>query len=93
MHGAQGIEGVRPARAQAEIFGGYSYLGSNTAANNAPINLNGASAAVGFYVRNWLGLVGDVGVYHQGSVAASGFSLTVSTFQAVRACAGEITLL
>jgi hypothetical protein len=79
---AQGIEGVRPARAQAEIFGGYSYLGSNTAANNAPINLNGASAAVGFYVRNWLGLVGDVGVYHQSNVAASGFSLTVSTFQA-----------
>ena len=79
---AQGIEGVRPARAQAEIFGGYSYLESNTAANNEPIHLNGASAAVGFYVRSWLGLVGDAGVYHQGNVAASGFSLTVSTFQA-----------
>jgi hypothetical protein len=78
---AQGIEGVRPARAQVEIFGGYSYMRSTTAGSGAPINLNGASVSMAFYLRNWVGLVGDVGVYHQGDVAASGYSLTVSSYQ------------
>ncbi|MGD0964668.1 MAG: hypothetical protein ABSA57_12300 [Candidatus Acidiferrales bacterium] len=78
---AQGIEGVRPARAEVEIFGGYSYMRSTTAVSGAPINLNGASSAMGFYVKSWLGLVGDLGVYHQGDIAASGLSLTVSSYQ------------
>jgi hypothetical protein len=78
---AQGIEGVRPARAQAEIFGGYSYMRSNTALSGTPLNLNGVSSSVAIYVKNWLGLVGDLGFYHQGNVAASGYSLTVSSYQ------------
>ena len=79
---AQVIGVYQPAKSQIEVFGGYSYLRSNSAVSGAPINLNGASVSMAFYLRNWLGLVGDAGLYHQGNVAASEFSLTVSTFQA-----------
>jgi len=79
---AQAIAGVRPPQAQVEISAGYSYLRSNTVMNGASVNPNGASFSATYYVKNWLGLGGELGVYRQGDVAASGFSLTVSSYQA-----------
>jgi hypothetical protein len=78
---AQVIGVYQPAKSQIEVFGGYSYMRSTAVTSSTPINLNGASSSVVFYVRNWLGLVGDLGFYHQGNVAASGYSLTVSSYQ------------
>lgn len=79
---AQAIAGVRPPQAQVEISAGYSYMRSNAVISGAPVNLNGASFSAAYYVKNWLGLVGEVGLYRQGNVAASGFSLGVSSYQA-----------
>jgi outer membrane immunogenic protein len=79
---AQAIAGVRPPQAQVEISAGYSYMRSNDVISGAPVNLNGASFSAAYYVKNWLGLVGEVGLYRQGNVAASGFSLAVSSYQA-----------
>lgn len=68
-------------RAQVvELFGGYSYLRANTSFAGEQINLHGASFSGAFYLNQWLGVVGDVGVYHAGNVAGQ-FSLTVSSFQ------------
>ncbi len=78
---AQVIEGVRPAKVHLEAFAGYAYMRSATAVSGAPINLNGTSFVAAFYVKNWLALAGDVGFYHQGSIAASGLGLTVSSYQ------------
>jgi hypothetical protein len=74
---AQSLE----AAPRVEIFGGYSYLRSNTVANGPAFNLNGGSASLAYNVSNWLGLAGDFGVYHQGNVAGSGLSLTLSSYQ------------
>jgi hypothetical protein len=62
-----------------EIFGGYSYWGSNAAANDAPLKLNGASAAMVFMCGAGSGWWAT-SAYHQGNVAASGFGLTSPTF-------------
>jgi hypothetical protein len=78
---AQVIAGGRPAKAQVETFGGYSYMRANTVISGTPLGLNGASFSAAFYVNNWIGLVGDLGLYHQGNIAATGFSLTLSSYQ------------
>jgi hypothetical protein len=78
---AQATAGVQPPIAQVEIFGGYSYMRANTVITGTPLNLNGASFSVALYVNNWLGLVGDLGRYYQGNIAADGFSLTLSSYQ------------
>jgi hypothetical protein len=72
---------LRPARFQVEIFGSYSYMRANTVISGTPFNLNGGSFSGAFYVNNWLGLVGDLGLYHQGNIAATGFTLTLSSYQ------------
>jgi hypothetical protein len=77
---AQAQADTTPQSPTVEIFGGYSYMHAITLFSGTPINLNGASFSVAFYVNNWLGMVGDVGVYHQGDVA-NGFSLTLSSYQ------------
>jgi hypothetical protein len=60
-----------PALAQdypkAEIFGGYSYLRSGGA------NFNGGSGSVAYNPNPWLGLLGDIGVYHNGQVGSTNF--------------------
>jgi hypothetical protein len=67
---------------KVDIFGGYSYMRSNTVVSGAPINLNGGSGSLAYNFNNWLGVVGDVGFYHQGSVTANRLSLDVATYQA-----------
>lgn len=76
---------AQPTQAQdtpkVEVFGGYSYMRANIVISGALFNLNGASGSVAYNVNNWLGVVADVGVYHQGSVTGSGLSLTLSSYQ------------
>jgi hypothetical protein len=79
---AQAIAGVRPPQAQVEISASYSDMRSNTVTGGAPFDLKGASFSADYQIKNWLGLVGELGVYRQGNVAASGFSLTMSSYQA-----------
>jgi hypothetical protein len=78
---AQATAGVRLPRPDLEISGGYSSLLANFKTSGTRFNLIGGSYSLDYYKNNWLGLVGDVGVYHQGNIAASGFGLTLSTFQ------------
>jgi len=66
---------------KVDIFGGYSYMHANIVVSGSPINLNGASGSLAYNFNDWLGVVGDVGVYHQGSITANDLSLTVSTYQ------------
>lgn len=64
-----------------EIFGGYTYMRSNVIVSGTPFNLNGGSGSVAYNLTNWFGLVGDIGVTHQGTVAGKPFSLTVTTYE------------
>src|SRR5690348_1309030 len=68
-------------RVELELFGGYSYMRSNIVFSGAPLNANGASASVTMYLRDWLGIVGDFGLYQQRNLAGQGFTLTFSTYQ------------
>jgi len=47
---------------KAEIFGGYSYLHTSIAGTG--FSSNGVSGSISVNPNNWLGLVGDFGVYH-----------------------------
>lgn|ERR1019366_10514812 len=49
---------------KAEVFGGYSYLRVNPGSGISGINFNGGSGSVSFDPKPWLGIVGDIGVYH-----------------------------
>ena len=49
---------------KAEVFGGYSYLRVNPGSGVSGINFNGGSGSVSFNPKPWLGIVGDIGVYH-----------------------------
>jgi len=64
-----------------EIFGGYTYMRANIIVSGASFNMNGGSGSVAYNLTNWFGLVGDVGVTHQGAVAGKPFSLTVTTYE------------
>ena len=66
---------------KVEVFGGYSYMRANTVISGTLLNLNGVSGSVAYNVNNWLGVAGDLGVYHQGSVTGNGLSLTLSSYQ------------
>lgn len=52
---------------KAEVFGGYSYLRSGGA------NFNGGSGSIAYNPSNWLGILGDIGVYHNGQVGSTNF--------------------
>jgi opacity protein-like surface antigen len=73
-----------PARAQDtprwEIFAGYTYARASIVVSGAPFNMNGGSGSIAYNLSNWFGLVGDVGVIHQGKVAGNPLSLTVTTY-------------
>jgi hypothetical protein len=64
-----------------DIFAGYSYMRSNIVVTGTRINLNGGSGSVAYNVTNWLGIVGDFGVYDTGNAGGEGRSLTISTYQ------------
>jgi Outer membrane protein beta-barrel domain len=79
------LSATPPASAQdtpkVDIFGGYSYVHANIVVSGTSINLNGGSGSLAYNFNDWLGVVGDVGFYHQGSITANDLSLTVSTYQ------------
>jgi hypothetical protein len=64
-----------------EIFGGYSYMNANIVVSGTRFNLNGASGSVAYNVNNWIGIVGDFGVYDTGNAGNEGRSLTITTYQ------------
>ena len=64
-----------------EIFGGYTYTHANIVVSGTSFNMNGGSGSVAYNLSNWFGLVGDVGVVHQGNVAGAKLSLTVTTYE------------
>src|SRR5580658_894585 len=64
-----------------EIFGGYSYMRSNIVFSGMRFNLNGGSGSVAYNVTNWLGIVGDFGVYDTGNAGGEARSLTITTYQ------------
>jgi hypothetical protein len=66
---------------KVDLFGGYTYMRTNIVVSGQGFNLNGASGSVAYNFNNWLGLVGDFGVTHQGGVTGNPFSLTVITYQ------------
>src|ERR1700676_1279159 len=66
---------------KVEVFGGYSYLRADIVTSGTQVSLNGASGSLAYNLSHWLAVVGDVGVYHQGSVTGSRFSLTLSSYQ------------
>jgi len=64
-----------------EVFGGYTYMHSNIVITNSTFNLNGGSGSAAYHVTDWFALVADLGVTHQGAVAAKPFSLTITTYE------------
>jgi hypothetical protein len=78
---SQGIAGFRLPEAEVEISGEYSSMRAKTVISGNPLNLNGASLSLAYYPKPWLGVAGDLGRYYQGNVAASGLSLSVSSYQ------------
>jgi len=72
--------GAEPQSSRVAIFGGYSYMRAGTLFTGTPINLHGASFSTALYLHHWIGIVGDVGVYHAANIANQ-FSLTVSSYQ------------
>jgi len=78
---AQDVAGVRPASVQVEIFGGYSVIRANTVVSGASFSLSGADLSLALYVKDWLGIVGELGRYSQSDVAASGFRLNLWDYQ------------
>jgi len=66
---------------QWEVFGGYTYMRSNIVVSGTQFNMNGGSGSVAYHLTDWFALVGEVGVTHQGTVAAKPFSLTVTTYE------------
>lgn len=65
---------------KVDVSAGYSYMHSNVVVSGVGFSLNGASGSVAYNVNNWFGVVADFGVYHQGNVAKSGFTVTPSTY-------------
>jgi hypothetical protein len=64
-----------------EIFGGYTCLRADTLETSHPFGLNGASASVAYNFNRLLGVVADIGFYHQGNVTGNGLSLNLSSYQ------------
>ena len=69
-----------PSHAQqtplVDVSGGYSYFHIS---GSGGLSLNGVSGSVAYNANDWLGLVGDIGVYH-GSPAGVGVTASTYTF-------------
>ena len=58
----------------ADVSAGYSYF---RLGGSGGVNLNGVSGSAGLNANNWLGVVGDLGVYHG---SPSGVGVTAVTY-------------
>ncbi len=61
---------------QAEVSAGYSFFRISESGSSS--NFNGGSGSIAFNVNHWLGVVGDVGAYHNSDF---GVSSNVYTYQ------------
>ena len=66
---------------KADVFAGYSLLRFNPATSGVDSwNMHGGSTSFAYNAKNWLGLVGDFGGYHNGNILSSGVSTTEYTY-------------
>lgn len=65
---------------KAEVFAGYSYVRANLGYGIPAIDFNGGSASFAYNLNDWLGVVGDFGGYHNGSIAGGPFESTIYTY-------------
>lgn len=63
-----------------DIFGGYSYLRFNPGAGLQSINFNGGVGSVSYNIMDHVGIVGEIGGYHNGNVQGSGNSVNVISY-------------
>jgi opacity protein-like surface antigen len=63
---------------KAEVFGGYSYLHTSIAGTG--FSSNGASGSISVNPNNWVGLVGDFGVYHRSVLLGTGVNTVTYLF-------------
>lgn len=71
-----------PSYAQTPLAGvsaGYSYFRLGASGAVSGVNLNGVSGSAGLNANNWLGVMGDLGVYHG---SPSGMGVTAVTYTA-----------
>lgn len=68
-----------PSHAQtlADVSAGYSYFRLGGSGGVSGVNLNGVSGSAGFNANDWLGVNGDLGVYHG---SPSGVGVTAVTY-------------
>ncbi len=78
---AQAVAVAMPLLSQVEIFGGYSSIGAKTVGNGPNFRLQGVSLSAAGSVSNWLSVMGAVGFYRQGNIAATGIGLSLQTYQ------------
>jgi hypothetical protein len=74
-----------PAAAQetpkVEVSGGYSYVRANLITPNGCCpNMHGGIGSAAFNANRWVGVVGEIGVYHTGNVVNTGLDLTVVSY-------------
>lgn len=74
-----------PAHAQehskVDVFAGYSLFRFNPATSGVDsFNLHGGSASFAYNAKDWVGLVGDFGGYHNGDILGTGVSATEYTY-------------
>jgi len=66
---------------KADVFFGYSYVRANPNTPGASgFNLHGGSASVAYYPSSSLGIVGDFGGYHVGSISGTTVNSNLYTY-------------
>ena len=76
-----GSPALAQEQSKADVFAGYSLFRYNPATSGAKSwNMNGGSGSFAYNAKNWLGLVGDFGGYHNGNILSSGVSSNEYTY-------------
>jgi len=76
-----GSPALAQEQSKADVFAGYSLFRYNPATSGVKSwNMNGGSGSFAYNAKNWLGLVGDFGGYHNGNILSSGVSSNEYTY-------------
>ena len=78
---AQVVAVATPLLRPVEIFGGYSSIGAKTVDNGPTFRLQGVNLSAAASINSWLSVVGAAGFYRQSNIAASGFGLSLQSYQ------------
>jgi hypothetical protein len=65
---------------KVDVFGGYSYLRYTPVSGTSVTNFNGGVGSISYNMNGWIGVVGEVAGYHNGSVNGSIVSANVVTY-------------